>query len=261
MATSKATHQDLQQLATNVEVKLTALQSLFENTNQGDQAATIANLKKTVTSAATVISSGATEILDVAEFDDFTSDVGDWFRSEASLATLEWIYSDNRDQPLFSLDVPSLKSHTTLDPSHARGGRTLPVHAASTSNITEMAALPNVTEGKKKAQPLELNDNQKPGAAISVPTPKMNGVPDSKAEPQPQKTLEDTETPLTSPKPTRKRWNWFRSSRSEGLIKIRDPVMVDPGSKASKRRTAKIPRRLKVVFVGDGACGKTCLLM
>lgn len=74
LSTSKQTHRELEQLATTVEVKLNTLQAIFQNDKEDSRLVSVKNLKKTVISAATVISGGAT---DVANLDDFASDFGD----------------------------------------------------------------------------------------------------------------------------------------------------------------------------------------
>ena len=67
----------------------------------------ITNLKRTVTSAAAVIAGDSTNIANLKDVDDLVSDIGDWFRSEASQNTLDWIYSDKHQEPLSTLDGPS----------------------------------------------------------------------------------------------------------------------------------------------------------
>lgn len=173
---------------------------------------------------------------------------------------MDWIYSDTRDQPLFSSDIPSINNHTPLDLSNA-GGRTLPVHAASTSNLAKVPALSDDTKDSGKAQRPELNESDKRDDDGSVPVAKMRDMLNSNVVSKSQRRSEDTETLPAFPKSSRKRWTWLRSDRSEASLKIRDSVIIDPESKASKKSAAKTPRRLKVVFMGDGASGKTCLLL
>jgi hypothetical protein len=238
-------------------VKLTALQSLFEITNQSDRAVTVTNLKKTIISAATVISSGATNIDDVVQLDDLASDFGDWFRSETSAATLNWIYSDTREEPLFSLDIQRLNSHSALNLPY-NGERTLPIHG--TSRSTPVLAVPTVSiERVEVGTPEENSTEQTGGDNASGAALKQVAKPDNESKLQLQEAKkEDNDLEQKSPKSKRKRWSWFRPSKSNGSIKIRDPVMFDPKYKSAKK---SIPRRLKLVFVGDGATGKTCLLM
>lgn len=127
LVTSRATHQDLQRLATNVELKLAALETLFKASNELGGMAKITNIKRTMTSAATVIAGDATEVANLNELDDLTSDFGDWFRSDASQNTLDWVYSDKRQEPLFVLDGRSREALAERAANHS-APRTLPVH-------------------------------------------------------------------------------------------------------------------------------------
>ncbi|EXJ71079.1 uncharacterized protein A1O5_06072 [Cladophialophora psammophila CBS 110553] len=296
LVTSRATHQDLQRLATNVEIKLTALQTLFEHSNEADGMTKITNLKRTITSAATVIAGDTTDVANLKDLDDFTSDFGDWFRSEASQNTLDWIYSDKRQETLFTLDEPSREVLVEHAATHATA-RTLPVHTLSKSSsaltlstgtndrpvdlspVTSNGDLTNIPSG---------NTNVTSGSHSLAPAPiprrKPVGGHPAKGSENPSTKSNDHDVksdlavsniePVSSPKfqlPTidirrveksnRKRLSWFRFNKSMNSLAVRSPMMDDPQSTSSRWRKSKLPRKLKIVLVGDGASGKTCLLI
>jgi hypothetical protein len=288
----RATHQDIQQLATNVEIKLTALQMLFEQSNESHGIRKVKNLKKTVSSAATVIAGDSTDVANLEESNDYLSDFGDWFRSEASQNTLDWIYADDRKEPLFILDgLPKdLLSDRSLNRAN---GRTLPVHGGTKSaslaatsqlhldlsheSITSSPSFSSSTVTKKHEStapgvsvaldktgtPEEINLG---ATTIKTPLPAAKGVEarengnESSDEADLGRSMTKKST-TSSPKPRRKRMSWLRFGRSSSTVTARGPMMDESKSTIPKWRRADIPRRLKVVFVGDGACGKTCLLM
>ena len=111
---------------------MTALQTFFEHSNEPAGMAKITNLKRTVTSAATVIAGDSTDVANLTDVNDLMSDVGDWFRSEASQNTLDWIYSDKRQETLFTLDGPAQQVLAERAATHTVT-RTLPVHTLSKS--------------------------------------------------------------------------------------------------------------------------------
>lgn len=118
LITSSETLQlDIQRLATNLDVKLVALEAAVQRQNRPDGLTSVNHLKATITSASTVMSSKATVMSlprdDVSDMPEYMSDFGDWFRSESSVTTLQWIYSDVRDQPLFDYGADAAFSPTT----------------------------------------------------------------------------------------------------------------------------------------------------
>jgi hypothetical protein len=211
----------------------------------------VRNLKKTVISAATVISGGAT---DVANLDDFASDFGDWFRSEASQATLDWIYSESPGKQIFSIETLPLAARTDINASTAR---TLPTHAVSGSTAATKAIL----SAPKSLDSDYLGSSAAMGLAQeSLPLlPASNSSIAIVSSTEPAVEGGENTTANNSKKRRSSRFSWLRISRQEPAFKVRG-VMDDPSQKKTKA-IRKLPRRLKVVFVGDGATGKTSFMM
>ena len=270
--------------------------------------AKITNLKRTVTSAATVIAGDSTDVASLTDVNDFMSDVGDWFRSEASQNTLDWIYSDKRQEALFTLDGPTQQVLAERAATHTVT-RTLPVHTmsmstsapspSSSSNDRRLNQSPLPGNCQVTSIPSRSTSNVISSPAPSSPLPSPSPAPSQvrrkpvgghpakqsdpqQAEPNSRDVPSDLAVatsvpePASSPKvqvprldvpeePThkspRKRLSWFRFSKSTSSLIVRSPMMDDPQSRTSRWRKAKLPRKLKIVLVGDGASGKTCLLM
>jgi len=247
----------------------------------------ITNIKRTMTSAATVIAGDNTDVADLKGIDDLTSECGDWFKSEASQNTLDWIYADKRQEPLFTLDGRSQEILAERGASHIVP-RTLPVHTvpkftsmpvsdlnASSGKLTHLPSgdTTGVTLGSHSSSPAlsspqmliegqPAEDSEEPRTPISDPDPKSNTVQTdmelldrSRLSPP----METAEKPIK--KSRRRRLSWFRTSKSADSLTVRSPMMDDKQSGWLGRRNTKLPRKLKIVFVGDGASGKTCLIM
>jgi hypothetical protein len=259
----------------------------------------ITNLKRTITSAATVIAGDSTDVANLKDVDDLMSDFGDWFRSEASQNTLDWIYSDKRQETLFTLDGPSREVLAERATTHTIA-RTLPVHTLSKSS-SALTPSTGTNDQPVDQSPITGNDeltnipsgnitkvtsrSRSLAPALIPPQKPVGGHPAKGSENPPTNpndhdiksdlAVADTE-PMSSPKfqlPTidipkepaqkshRKRLSWFRFNKSMNSLTVRSPMMDDPQSKSSRWRKAKLPRKLKIVLVGDGASGKTCLIM
>lgn len=245
-----------------MDIKLTALQSLFEISNHASGVTKLANLKKTVASAATVIAGENNDVANLEEVDDVMSDFGDWFRSEASQNTLDWIYNEKRHDPLFTLEDPDFRAtaaHTARN---------------TTSNLVQNTRRNDETlRGSQKAidaSMIQLRIDGRSEDADSTPKQKTSEDQSphsyqtiSHAESTAQVSLQPPTVDI-APKPTQKqrqrRFSWFRSSKSGSSLTVRSPMIKDTPTISSIWRKAKLPRKLKIVFVGDGARGKTCLL-
>ncbi|KIW94694.1 GTP-binding protein rhoA [Cladophialophora bantiana CBS 173.52] len=252
LVASRATHQDLQRLATNVEIKLTALHTLFEHSNEADGMTKITNLKRTITSAATVIAGDTTDVANLKDVDDFTSDFGDWtlpvhtLSKSSSALTLS---TGTNDGPV---DLPPVTSNGEL--TNIPSGNT------------------NITSGSHSLAPAPIPRRKPVGghpAKGSENPPTKPNDHDVKSD----LAISDVE-PVSSPKfqlPTidirrveksnRKRLRGFWFNKSMNSLAVRSPMMDDPQSTSSRWRKRKLPRKLKIVLVGDGASGKTCLLI
>jgi hypothetical protein len=99
-----------------------------------------------VTSAATVMSSRSTILSDadqdIPDIPDYMSDFGDWFHSESRVKTLQWIYSDVREQPLFDFSTSTASSATV--PTLPTESVTQDPISGGSSDVTE-----DTTDGPK----------------------------------------------------------------------------------------------------------------
>lgn len=249
ITSSETIRLDIQRLATNLDVKLVALEAAVKKQQRLDRLDSVNHLKATVMSAATVISSRTTTLSasgdDLSDMPDYTSDFGDWFRSEASNATLRWIYSDVKDQSLF--DYSAGLTSCALEP-------TKPIKLASNDALTS-----------RHYSTLELPTHGN-GDRIdrSRGTEIMSPLPVQKQTELDQNTSSDS---LSHPKSTneiekRRRRRYASLSASNILRAVRRENSPDVSIKMYESKSPAVPkRRVKIVPVGDGACGKTCFLM
>lgn len=282
MNTSDEMYQDIQRLATNVDIKLTALHRMFEELHQHGQLSTINNLRNTVRSAATVISSASTALSADEEVSEEIreefSDFGDWFKPEISQSTLNWIYSGRRDEPLFDCMGHNPESNRANMPSATDQSQ-----APKSSSVSFTTYL----VGNNKPHASEINEVRQRSPLENEESP-----PASSTEPACSRHERPTEVikapPTTSP---RRRTSWFRKSsvdvkgeprtsrkvdsESNGLFTLPSSsteklpntineeriVLLDPKkSKFGRKKRTQNFKRIKFVLVGDGACGKTSLI-
>lgn len=243
-----------------------------------------------MTSAATVVAADSTDVANLNEMDDLKSDFGgDWFRSEASQSTIDWIYADKRQEPLLTIDGRSQEVLADHGAQHTIT-RTLPVHTSSTAQYNRVLDF-GASSGRLTHIPSGSSSNIVVGSPTSSPalSPPLSppvmlvesqpiGDPEeSKSEigdreqkssmgdeepTRPSRLLPSTdESDKLAPIQHKRRLSWFRSNKSSSSLTVRSPMKDDTQSTWSRWRKAKLPRKLKIVFVGDGASGKTCLLM
>ena len=129
-------HAEIRRLATNLDVKLQAMQEMYLASNQQAQIDLANNLKECVCSAATVVSSASTtaSVTDQEtpqEIDEFTAEIETaWFQPEigATEATQSWNAQRSMDWPISE----------SLLPRDLTGGSPMtsgPTFASSTPNI------------------------------------------------------------------------------------------------------------------------------
>jgi len=234
-------------------------------------------------SAATVVSGHTTDVADLQDLRDVTSDYGDMFDFAASQFTLDWVYPDRLQEPGLAMrdqsqvaraerpaersDVQSLPVHqemahhsslmpkimTTTDSSDL----TLPSSSIHIDVISRSAASAPALLGPQMLIQAERGDDE-----ISKGENAISGID----KPEPASTgsrlqLSSADLPpeKTKNKPHRRGLSWFRSKKSDKLPSVRSPM--DPQLTWSTWRRLKLPVNMKLVFVGDGGCGKTCLIM
>lgn len=242
---------DIQRLATDLDVKLVALEAAVQGQQRLDGLLSINHLKATVTSAATGMSSKTTVMSsareDVSDMPDYLSDFGDWFQSESSVTTLQWIYSDVRDQPLFAhepipetIHVPPLieqirKSSAAAKPTkHGRFGSrgSIPERSKSPLSPTPTAS-----------------DSANDISSESVSCSDKTLSPDSLA-----KSSSNIPNGQKSPRHSSKLSIGSLLRRSK-----RDEIRTAPTPKEKLKPVQQ--RRVKIVAIGDGACGKPCFIV
>lgn len=282
-----AMHEDIRRLATNLNVKLQALQQTFENSSQQIQVRGIANLKDFAQSAATVLSCASTISRGDVETDsvfDINSELGDfdWYQSGASTATLSWIYSQTGDCFLFesgergSIQIDQAGNGTststgmesqasaslasTLGFSAAEVERRNPVVERPT--LIAPDSLPNPVVPIARSGPPEdsklvsvsgVTENSSPARPVLQDQP--NGTGDNVSK----------QAVVASPRSSHRRnigslVRFFSVSRGTGK-KPASNKRTEPKPSKYRDNYGWAEVRKKFVFVGDGACGKTCFLM
>ncbi|GFF31113.1 GTP-binding protein rhoA [Aspergillus lentulus] len=281
-----AMHSDIRRLATNLDIKLHGLQNMFNGSNQQKQMAGVENLKEFIHSAATVLSSASTITSNDKEGDDALSEYADdfwpdfnadWFRTKTNL---DWVSSTRGKSLTFELGNTSFQEPLTTS-SDAPGG--LPEVSPSPTqpliHLTRKGSghwfdrlIPSSRErqptvfnlGTQNSDHYQLKDEtvgiEKPAedSYLSRPVPPSLSTPAH----QQSKTSKQNLTPLFAFPSREKRQSliqlfWSKASankRSTPKARRELAVTEDQGHKQSRTR-------MKFVFVGDGACGKTCLLI
>jgi hypothetical protein len=265
-------HSDIRRLATNLDVKLHGLQQMFSGSNQQSQIDGVKHLKEFVQSAATVLSSTST-VLSADEpedehpedGDDFRSDFGDWFKTEVNVSTLDWIYSTNRSTFIFDLSQTQTSAQPLAETSHSpRDQRPSSLSPTPTANQLSQEALSNLNLSKsREIQPKvsspRLKDKKKEGER---PTSNIDLVPVLPSSPSYSRTKspELPLSPVSRPKENRRSLTRLFSRKSSPYEKSEEEPKPKKLPLFRKSQGAAEIRR-KCVFVGDGACGKTCFLM
>lgn len=281
-----AMHSDIRRLATNLDIKIHGLQQMFSGTNNQSQIEGVKHLKDFVQSAATVLSSSSTILSSEQDNahsedgDDFRSDFGDWFRTETNASTLDWIYSSTGDTPLFDFakrneilsagsspsDKELFASPTSSSSAIGSNGNsnTLPREDFRWSSSTNPSVLQvpsspaqNIIYSRREedfVKELEdMVDEDQPPSELPV-------VPGNRSSTSPKSAL-----PLVSASTTKEHRRSLSSLFLRKRFASEKPVKPKQEPKPKKASLSlALPGaeiRRKFMFVGDGACGKTCFLM
>jgi hypothetical protein len=281
-------HADIRRLARNLNIKIHGLQQMFSGDDQQNQLEGVKNLREFVQSTATVLSSTSTVLSststvlsenqeqDPEDFNDFRSDFGDLFRTDTNAFTLDWIQSSTGNVALLeasetantkesSAPKPTPVSGRALDQAVTEVDRFKPApiyefdwSLPGSREELQSSVLNSATQDRKGAS---FNDK-----VVNLQSPITNSDLSTVSSPvvsrmtyQRSESPEEHLSPVYPSPPTKKRRSLVRlfsrrsSSNSRSSQGISKPI--------SKKASVAPEIRRKVVFVGDGACGKTCFLM
>ncbi|KAE9993713.1 hypothetical protein EG327_003723 [Venturia inaequalis] len=247
--------QDTAKLISTSENLQLDIQRLAINLDRPDGLLSIDHLKATVTSAATVMSSKTTVVSsageDVSDMPDYLSDFGDWFQSESSLTTLQWIYSDVREQPLFAQETSPQMIFAVPPPSDQIRD--------SSSSATAAAAAKPAEHSQSGSRNSIAERSKSPISPTSTATDSADGF-HIECVSFPDKPLSsDSLTESFSDIPIGQ-----KSRHRSPKLSIASLFRRSKSDETKHGRLKVVPvgdRRLKVVPVGDGATGKTCFLI
>jgi hypothetical protein len=271
-------HMTIRRLATNLDVKLHGLQQLLVGSDQQRQIDGVQHLKEFVQSAATVLSSASTIQSvngdgeeDTETNNDFRSDFGGWFKTEVNVATLDWVYSDNSstsitDRTEIRSTTQRLVEASSLGLNRENSSLTVipAANQLSAENLSDLNL--SASRGYKSTQSLAIpKDNTKETSQSLNNTESLNEVtlPLQQTQPAVMGTLDQLYPSISETKG--KRRSLGRLFSRKGLARkesAQEPKAKKPSLHHvlfSKSQVTKIQK--KIVFVGDGACGKTCFLM
>ena len=251
---------------------------MFSTPDQQPRRDAIDRLNTFVKSAATVYSSASTALqeprqtaqLDIySQFGDMISwepspDLQLWVSSQTELSrNLSSGVTQNNSAGVVVLTPPASKDPTSGQKSAAE--LLSPVDLLPSSHW-------KVTPSGEQVGSLETSDHAAPAqrhSSTSNPGP-LNDVPEDRPTPEPQGIV-------TAPAPNKSRRSWFRRSSRQIVVpadfssSASTLTALSPSStRMVSKTTSKVSHishgrpcdsRRKFVFVGDGACGKTCFLM
>jgi hypothetical protein len=241
---------------------------MFSGSNQQSQIDGVKHLKEFVQSAATVLSSTSTvlsadepEDEHPGDGDDFRSNFGDWFKTKVNVSILDWIYSTIGSTSIFDLSQTRTSAQPLTETSHSpRDQRPSSLSPTPAANQLSQEALSNLNlfnsrEIQPKVSSPQLKDKTK---EEEKPTRNVDLAPALPSSPSYSRTKnpEPSLSPVSSPKEKRRSLARLFSRKSPPYKRSEEEPK--PKKLPLFRKGAVIQRKL--VFVGDGACGKTCFL-
>ncbi|KAK4455319.1 hypothetical protein QBC34DRAFT_66989 [Podospora aff. communis PSN243] len=305
----EAIHKEIRRLATNVEVKIQAIQDLVMGSTETDAVKDLVRLNQCIDSAASVLSSASTILGFQQSWDD--DDLESIHTGSKRIDVVEWINRGETGEPSADIaplpNLPELAGgyvpdFTSPTLSVAADKATLPASTAEPIFSEAPVHMYKAPQGGQawspslipQLTPAEHNSHQPPFgiSAPSPPTahaasmaetqvqvppespPNVQVKPDSEHESRGAedntamagtKTATEAETAIIQPHKRMKSGSrlsrflsvrWKFQSRSSS-----SPTKPPSGARASIRFGRRPNLRRKFVFVGDGACGKTCLLI
>lgn len=257
LSSSENIHHDLNRLAINLDVKLTALEIMLNGRNKsngtgaGNGIVSVKHLQNCVRTAATMVTSASTAMIEDEmrerndESWDIASELGwfqDAFAAHADL-TLDWVASQSAEQPVSNTSlardhgIPNhlISSQDTSPPSSPVHPVDRPVATSrDTEPITRTANDSSSTDVRDEDQTPRITTNAE--AALPVTSHK--------------KRRNFSLSRLLSPRPKEVVKSHSLSEHEASCLCMNDISITESGGV-----------RIKITFVGDGACGKTCFLM
>jgi hypothetical protein len=217
-----------------------------------------------LSSTSTVLSANEQEDENSEDDDNFRSDFGDWFKTEVNVSTLDWIYSTNGSTSIFDLSQTKTSTQPFAETSHSqRGQRPSSLPPTPAANQLSQDALNNLNlsnsrEIQPKVSSPQLKDKTKEEGRPTDNVDLVLALPSSPSYSR-TKGLEPSLSPTSSPKEKRRSLVRLFSRKSPPYEKSEEEPKPKKLSLFHKSQGPEIRR--KFVFVGDGACGKTCFLM
>ena len=286
-----AVHQEIRRLATNVDIKIQTMQDLMIGAHESTTIKTAERLQSCIHSAASVLSSASTVMLGDVEVGGSIS--GDFTASEYA-AVLDWVHNNSSD----SASSPAEPRWSTSADAMRMGNRGLSSPTSSIAppvddNVAVMASPAIVNSPSRHSTPAS-NLRSEPGSIQLLPPAPISAAYAPNATVTNQVATLPTVIPelqLPQPEPARDKDDQTGQQGlrdAQNTLDVADsPTTVTPYRSRSRSRshlsrlfgflardkrlgipsdfsyTVNLLRqyRRKLCFVGDGACGKTCLLV
>ncbi|PKS05900.1 hypothetical protein jhhlp_007731 [Lomentospora prolificans] len=267
LANTDAIHDDIGRLATNLDVKLQALERHFLSTDRENCIDSVVNLRDCVRSAATVISSSCTiQTEAITETPNGQSSLysaesgGLSSNYESNDFTLSWINSLDwlsqsqvfGSQSNLGLEDPRVQADGSAS---ALGRRSVFQRlVASNDPRSRVSVSPHGAADESTDRNLtDANDIRQEGANEASGThPPVIEVTGARASGE----------SLSKPRSVSLRSLFFRRTKAPDTRGKDSPQVPGPDKQLSPGKyPVQTSVQRKFVFVGDGACGKTCFLM
>jgi hypothetical protein len=231
-------------------------------------------MKNLAHSAATVVSSTSTVLTatpgeSAAEMADFASDFGDWFHPEASDFTRNWIYSESVNSIHFYRDISP--------PPGSSSTSALPTNTGTEMQNSRLAVEPTY-KTQNNLQSLEETSKLTLPSVDNEFNRNFSWTWNSKSQEcssgEKSQLFDRTQSTITLPALQIDRTSQVRHKASLSFSQLFSRRLKDKipltGTRTGELDDGAIPAhtqlavnsriRLKIVFVGDGATGKTCFL-
>jgi hypothetical protein len=291
LSSTDSLHHDLNRLATNLDIKLAALEIILQgrNNHDGTNSTSLKHLRNTVKTAGTVVTSASTAMMDdMRERDEEAWDNASersWTQNDDAThsdLTVDWVASQSAEQ----VSRTSLVSRENITDMRLRLQKlSSPVSPISTGSVTP--------EAWRNTQPTVGAADEPPSIRLeeSTKVTEIVNTDDAKSRETQPITGTTNEPSLTNELPSIRLEEDFKITE---ITTSDDTALLKPAR--SKRRNFSIsqlfsarpkedgkaqPKNgdsknpmcmdglhisdgrafIKFTFVGDGACGKTCFLM